>query len=218
MKNMKSRKIKFGFILIVFTVATMLVGTNSAKAFNLFNTGNSNGNLGDLFVLDKLFSDSQGGILSSNETNLGDLFILNQLFSDKTTPTPVAVSTGPTISERLSGKILLQVEENGEAWYVDPSDNKRISLGDPNESFAKMGNLGIGITSADFNDISTNGVPERLVGKFLLKVEDSGKLFYVNPTDNKIVSVGTANDVVNFISQNGIGISNNDLELIAIAN
>ena len=64
------------------------------------------------------------------------------------------VSAGPvSLSERLSGKILLQVESNGEAWYVNPKDFKRYYLGRPADAFALMRSVGIGITNENLNKI-----------------------------------------------------------------
>ena len=38
---------------------------------------------------------------------------------------PTAIATAAYIAEKLQGKILLQVEQNGEALYINPSDQKR---------------------------------------------------------------------------------------------
>jgi hypothetical protein len=57
---------------------------------------------------------------------------------------------------QLKGRILLQVERNGEAWYVNPTDEKRYFLGRPADAFAIMRQLGIGITNADLAGISIN--------------------------------------------------------------
>jgi len=51
------------------------------------------------------------------------------------------------LAKQLSGKILLQVEENGEAWYINPADEKRYYLGRPSDAFRLMQNLGTGITN-----------------------------------------------------------------------
>lgn len=51
------------------------------------------------------------------------------------------------------GKILLQVQANGEAWYINPVDGKRYFLGRPADAFALMRSLGLGITDADLNQI-----------------------------------------------------------------
>jgi len=51
------------------------------------------------------------------------------------------------------GKIFLQVEGSGEAWYINPADSKRYFLGRPSDAFNVMRNLGLGITNTDFNSL-----------------------------------------------------------------
>jgi hypothetical protein len=84
------------------------------------------------------------------------------------------VIAADNLSQKLSGRILLQVEENGEAWYVNPSDNKKYFLGRPSSAFDLMKNLSIGITNEnlekipigligyDDNDNDNDGLPNRL--------------------------------------------------------
>lgn len=55
-----------------------------------------------------------------------------------------------------AGKVLLQVEENGEAWYVSPDDNRRYFLGRPIDAFNVMRFLGLGISNQDIALISTD--------------------------------------------------------------
>ena len=42
------------------------------------------------------------------------------------------------LATKLKGKILLQVEKNGEAWYVSPKNEKRYFLGRPADAFSLM--------------------------------------------------------------------------------
>lgn len=64
------------------------------------------------------------------------------------------VSAAPvSLAERLSGKILLQVESKGEAWYVQPKDLKRYYLGRPADAFDLMRSTGIGITNENLQKI-----------------------------------------------------------------
>lgn len=44
-------------------------------------------------------------------------------------------------ADRQKGKILLQIEKGGEAWYVGPADGKRYFLGRPADGFKVMRNL-----------------------------------------------------------------------------
>jgi len=54
-----------------------------------------------------------------------------------------------------SGKIFLQTENNGEAWYINPGDNKRYYLGRSADAFLIMKNFGLGITNNNLNKINT---------------------------------------------------------------
>lgn len=52
-----------------------------------------------------------------------------------------------------NGKIFLQVEKNGEAWYIYPANGKRYFLGRPNDAFNIMRNLGLGISNSNFDSL-----------------------------------------------------------------
>lgn len=126
---------------------------------------------------------------------------------------PINFSSAAGLATKLKGKILLQVESNGEAWYVNPENEKRYYLGRPADAFQVMRELGLGISNKDFN--SFNGyVPSRLSGKILLKVEDSGKAYYANPDDLKMYYLGRPDDAFQIMRKLGLGITNNDLNTI----
>jgi len=57
------------------------------------------------------------------------------------------------IGERLGGRILLQVEESGEAWYVSPDTHLRYFLGSPADAFSLMRKQGLGISNSDLEKI-----------------------------------------------------------------
>ena len=65
-------------------------------------------------------------------------------------------------TKRLSGSILLQVEGNGEAWYLNPKDNKKYYLGRPTDAFRIMRELSLGITREDLAKIHKAGINESL--------------------------------------------------------
>jgi len=65
--------------------------------------------------------------------------------------TPVLAET--SLGEKLKGRILLSVEENGEAWYINPNNLNRYYLGRPNDAFNILKNLGEGISNEDLNKI-----------------------------------------------------------------
>lgn len=59
------------------------------------------------------------------------------------------------------GKIFLQVEAHGEAWYINPDNKKRYYLGIPTDAYALMRSLGLGITNDNLNliPISSLSIP-----------------------------------------------------------
>jgi len=58
-----------------------------------------------------------------------------------------------SFSEKQKGKLLLQVEGRGEAWYVSPVDGKRYFLGRPADAFEVMRKLGLGISNNNFANL-----------------------------------------------------------------
>ena len=56
----------------------------------------------------------------------------------------------------MKGKILLQTESKGEAWYIHPKELKRYYLGRPADAFNIMRSKGIGITNANLAKIPSN--------------------------------------------------------------
>jgi len=165
-----------------------------------------------LFTLDRLFNWGEQG-----RTDLGDLVIMDKLFPAEEIIQPVSAPAAPSLATQLSGRILLQVEENGEAWYVNPVDKKRYFLNGPNAAFSLMSNVAVGISNADFDAFQGKATPN-LSGKFLLKVEDAGKLYYVNPVNRSLNFVGGPSGAQALIQDKGLGISNANLERIPEAN
>lgn len=56
-------------------------------------------------------------------------------------------------TNKYLGYILLQVEENGEAWYIYPEDRKRYFLGTPEDAYEIMKNKSWGISNNDFEKV-----------------------------------------------------------------
>jgi hypothetical protein len=58
-----------------------------------------------------------------------------------------------------SGKIFLQVEQNGEAWYANPADGNLYYLGRPLDAFNIMKQFGLGISDANLDLIPIGIIP-----------------------------------------------------------
>ncbi len=65
-----------------------------------------------------------------------------------------------TVPTTTIGRILLQVEDNGEAWYVDPIEQERLYVRDGEAAYAALHNFGLGITNGDLEMIPV-GLEER---------------------------------------------------------
>jgi uncharacterized protein YkwD len=118
----------------------------------------------------------------------------------------------PTNAQNFNGLILLQVESHGEAWYINPLDSKRYSLGRPSEAFALLQSLGLGVRHQVI--IQT---PARLLGRILIDVEDKGKAYYFNPRDHKLYFLDRPAEMLKVLSSVGLGINNVLLNGIARA-
>lgn len=54
-------------------------------------------------------------------------------------------------AKQQAGKILLQTQNNGEAWYVNPGNGKRYFLGSKFDANDVMRKLSVGLSNSDFN-------------------------------------------------------------------
>lgn len=133
-----------------------------------------------------------------------------------------------SLGYRLSGKILLDVERNGEAWYIYPEDNKRYYLGRPTDAFAIMRELGLGINDENFYKIATsslvatsssneewdNTLARKLSGRIVLQVEQNGEAWYINPDDLRKYYLGRPEDAFEIMRELGLGITRENLAQI----
>lgn len=134
-------------------------------------------------------------------------------------------TSAESLAERLSGKILLQVEKNGEAWYVYPETKERYFLGRPSDAYDVMRQLGLGISNADLSlipEVGTNAkgnkaLRQRLAGRILLQVESHGEAWYVHPDTQTREYLGRPEDAFKIMREHGLGIADLDLVSIPVA-
>jgi ribosomal protein L30/L7E len=134
------------------------------------------------------------------------------------------ISAAASIAEKVKGKIVLQVESHGEAYYVYPDNLKRYYLGRPGNAFDIMRALGLGITNANLAKIpknTDNWVGEtssinRVKGKILLQVESHGEAWYVFPNNGKRYYLGRPSDAFEIMRSLGLGITTKDLLTITL--
>lgn len=128
---------------------------------------------------------------------------------------PVLAFPEANLSSSLSGKILLDVNNNGEAWYVYPGDFHRYYLGTPVDAYGIMKNLSLGVSNDDFARIVST-TTDRFKGLILLKPEDVGKAYYVNPVDKSINYIANATDAFYIMRKLSLGITSDNLKTIPI--
>jgi hypothetical protein len=116
----------------------------------------------------------------------------------------------------LNGRILLQVQDKGQAWYVNPVNGYRYYLGRPDDAFSIMRSLGLGVSNVDLGKFQASA-PARLSGRILLQVQDKGQAYYLSPTDLKLYYLGRPADAFSVMRSLGLGITNADLAKIVIA-
>lgn len=125
-----------------------------------------------------------------------------------------ATQVDEKLVNKLKGKILLQVESRGEAWYVNPKNGQRYYMADGNEAYKIMRFLGTGITSKDLNKMkSDKNFAKKNSGKIFLQVEANGEAYYIDFNGNAhYLRDGSA--AYTAMRELGLGITNNDLSKI----
>jgi|GEM_PF-1756274 len=159
--------------------------------------------------------------------NLSSLKIVDP---SKTTADNNQTQASDNTATKLNGKILLQVEEHGEAWYVNPKDNKKYYMKDGAAAYTLMRYFSLGITNQNLDKIpkvvdttemknstsacSKYALANQLKGKILLQAEDHGEAWYIEPTKCRAIYLkdgAVAYEIMRFL---GLGITNNDLSKI----
>jgi|GEM_PF-1767681 len=116
-----------------------------------------------------------------------------------------------SLGSKLSGRILLQVENRGEAWYVIPGTERRVFLNRPADALNIMKTFGEYIASTELTSYLKSSFPKKLSGKILLNVDGNGEAYYVHPLDLKGYYLDKPNDAFKIMTELALGISNKDI-------
>jgi hypothetical protein len=132
-----------------------------------------------------------------------------------------SVTPDVKLSARLAGRLLLQVENDGVIWYVNPKNGERylvtldnalnlfrsLSLGITEENLAKL-------PTRDSGESGDSALMERLAGKLLLRVEKAGRIAYIDYQGYRYdVSRDNLMDIFRSLS---LGISNENIYKIPV--
>lgn len=125
-------------------------------------------------------------------------------------------ASAETLPQRLAGRIVLQVQANGEAWYIYPVNRLRYFLGRPSDAFQIMRQLGLGISELDYEAFKNNP-PTRLLGRIVLRVHANGEAYYVDPVRKELNYLGRPDDAFRIMREKGLGVDNENISHLPIA-
>lgn len=72
----------------------------------------------------------------------------------------LAQPTDKKLTDRVKGELLLQVEGNGEVWYIDPITSKKYYFKDGESAYKAMQAFGLGISDEDLAKIPVGTDPK----------------------------------------------------------
>ncbi len=147
------------------------------------NIGNDIDKDGLCDEIEKTLGQNPGSIDSSNNGKSDKEDLLNGY---KPNGQKLQIDENFAISQK--GRILLQVEQNGEAWYVNPDDNKRYFLYRPKTAFEVMKKLGLGINNDNLNKITMSESSKELLNKVRIESAKNKYIYnmsgyYIDPKD-----------------------------------
>jgi hypothetical protein len=141
------------------------------------------------------------------------------------------VEAATSVAASVSGKILLDVQSHGEAWYVYPKTLERFYLKDGEAAYGIMRSFGLGITNADLARIPSvanvnemknaqsscgNTLANSVKGKILLQVQAHGEAWYVEPSKCARIYMKDGAEAYTIMRYLGLGITSADLSTIVI--
>ncbi len=104
---------------------------------------------------------------------------------------------------------------DGKAWYIRP-DNKKVTLGGPDFAYFRLKTVAETMTDKDLAVIAksaTSTLAVKSKGKIISKQSDSS-LWYVNPSDNKLISFSSPLALNLFIIKNAVRPTGHDFAKI----
>lgn len=130
----------------------------------------------------------------------------------------LSVEPDEELYSRLKGKILLQVESRGEAWWLNPDDKKRYFLGRPSDTWQMIQDKGTKIAGDElvqslYFDKSFSSI---MAGRFIINEDDIKDVYYVLPGDLRGIKLNSPQGAWQVIKEQGLGVSNEDIRKIQV--
>lgn len=129
---------------------------------------------------------------------------------------PVNSARAEELSSKLKGRILLQIESKGEAWYVNPKDSKRYYMANGPEAYKIMRDLGVGVTNKNLEKIKSDKIfAKKQQGKIFLQIESHGEAYYID-TKGEAHYLKDGEAAYGIMRELGLGIKTADLIKISL--
>ncbi len=205
------------------TKSWLLTGENGVKTVYVKfkdTAGNISSSVQDTIILSASASDeaekAEEGVkvlgIKLDITNDVNYIIEETIKKEKEAMSEIDIN----LSKRVSGRILLQVEEHGEAWYVNPKGNNKYYMANGDKAYGIMRYLSVGITNKDLERVMNDKeFAKKHSGKIFLQVEEHGEAYYIDIDGNAhYLKDGAA--AYTIMRELGLGITNNDLRKVEI--
>lgn len=136
---------------------------------------------------------------------------------------PKTTTQAKPVLESIKGRIVLQVEKNGEAYYASPKTNKVYYLKDGNSAYQTMKETGAGINEADFINLMSSNTKgqelrKRFAGQIVLRVKAKGEAYYINPSNLSVTYMPDGNAAYQIMREQGLGITDENLAKVIDVN
>ncbi|MCF7819946.1 MAG: hypothetical protein K9M44_00540 [Candidatus Pacebacteria bacterium] len=160
----------------------------------------------------------------SDDVNLDD-FTESELLEPEPSDLP-EVKEDVNLTNRLKGSLLLDVEGNGEVYYVDPDSEGKEYLADGASAHRLLERRALGINEVNFSKLelgseanetnvcANSELASRLKGKIVLRVESHGEAYWINPNNCRAYYTGTYEAAYNLMKKMSLGIKKANLAKI----
>lgn len=122
------------------------------------------------------------------------------------------------LTKKMYGKMLLDVEGNGEVYYVDPVTGGKEYLANGFSAYRLLERRALGITEDNFAKLIQGDAKEdssvceesemgkRLQGRIVLRVEKNGEAYWINPNNCRAYYTGTYDAAYRLMKNYSLGI------------
>ncbi len=133
----------------------------------------------------------------------------------------------PVLTKRLFGRMLLDVEGNGEVYYLDPVTGGKEYLADGSSAHFLLERRALGINEEDFARLTLgtdrdeesvcdeSELGEALKGRIVIRVDENGEAYWILPTNCRAYYVGTHDAAYELMKKFSLGLTKANLAKIA---